>query len=764
MSFCIPKEFLIPIKKAFKDGDIKAVDLVNAKTSEDRRAIFEKYIPDKALVKELNQRFERVIASKQKSGLINWFKKHFQESAKDQKNYKTIVEKINTLEKYGLLNDNNSTGFLEDLVAKEFGVAITPEELETISAKTKEIQDLESKVIDNVGTINDQDQQMQYFEKLKDMSDYAASLVPSSSSQVLFSVIGRANMLARVSSGVINVVSNTFWGIQQAAVRKAVKLVESKGKIIGTGFNTKESLDYQKFARKVYRKTGYDITRMYSLSENQKVLQEDMSNTQGKGALKRVARVYEDVIFKWWMGYPDVVSSSLAFGDTANLESSLIAVNEGLDGAAADKRAHEIFTDATRINPQTDEGKLVREKSIANAQYSTFTNSSELAKLSLGMRKAVNDATGDLRLGDNIVPFVKTPANIIYNSIKATGITVPLDVISGVYKTYEDIKNGTLTKGAVKKNFEKLGNTAIAMSIPLTVSLILSALIDDDDYMPPYDPKLTGIANVKNAPYNSIKIGDRYYSLDYFGVLAAPLAGILTARKYNTGLFGYLSSSVSQIFQAPGLKEIGNAVKDIGEAGADPTQVKKLMEKQEQSLIDFARSRLIPGFVSDIARATDEYQRDTSRQGLFAKVKQGIPGLRETLPVKVNALGVKMPEENWLSVFLTGSRSKTNIADDFVSKEIVKLYDSGNAPTLKPISQSSSERIDYLKSKNKFDKFEKDFYKLYREDLKNTIRSTKYKQSSKEEKKNMINNVHSSTLEKTLKAYGLPRNWKKNKK
>ena len=123
------------------------------------------------------------------------------------------------------------------------------------------------------------------------------------------------------------------------------------------------------------------------------------------------------------MALPDVAFSAAHFGDSANLAASKIAAEEGLKGAAAKKRAAAIFKDATSFDPQTEEGQYVRAQGIADASYATYQNDSYYSTLALAIRSIVNRASGNVRLGDQIMPFVKTPANVIGSGIDAAGVS-----------------------------------------------------------------------------------------------------------------------------------------------------------------------------------------------------------------------------------------------------------------------------------------------------------------------------------------------------
>ena len=272
------------------------------------------------------------------------------------------------------------------------GATITAQEASTIADKATKLQEL-AKDTSKFGTPT-----IEYFEARKDMENYLESLNPSSRLKVLTSIIGRASMLASFKSPLLNIESNTI----QAFLTGAERRINSRS---FSGSNNSYAGEYIKFVNEVYKKSGYDISRMRTISGEQTVRGENIITSEGSGTIRRAGRFYEDIVFKGLMGAPDVAFSSVHFADSANLTSSKLADSMGLKGKAKKDKALAIFKDATSIDPKTPEGRKVREQAIADAEYATYTNESHLSNIALGIRKLLNIATGDVRLGDQMMPL-----------------------------------------------------------------------------------------------------------------------------------------------------------------------------------------------------------------------------------------------------------------------------------------------------------------------------------------------------------------------
>src|SRR3990167_3475036 len=346
-TFCIDKPVVERMKNAVKSGEINIKGLYEM-TSAERHGVFEKY-SSKELAQHINAAFEKAMISKQQGALKTWAEAVFTPKQKQTANYKNLLDKINELDKMGVLNPKNSESFMSDLVADKLGVSVSAQEVKTISDKPQKLEKLFAQQTD------DGLPPVEYWVERKSMENYIQSLTPSSSLRVMTSIAGRGAMLLSIKSPVTNIISNTVQGLMQAFEKRVASNTY-------VGLNGDFAVNYVKKVNDIYQKSGYDISRMETFSQDQRRLGEEMTSSQGPGPFRAIGRWYEDIVFKQLMGAPDVASSSIAFADSANLASTQIANSEKLSGDAAKKRALEIFKDAVLIKPQTLEGEIVRSQ------------------------------------------------------------------------------------------------------------------------------------------------------------------------------------------------------------------------------------------------------------------------------------------------------------------------------------------------------------------------------------------------------------------
>lgn len=741
-NFCIPKQLSAQLKEAAKTGEINVKKLFEMESSQ-RRKVFEKYT-NKEIAREINGGFEEAMISKQKDALRRWAIRTFNATDKKSPKYKDVLDKINTLSELGVLNSSNSESFLSDLVATKLGASISEAEVKTIHQKAEKLESL-AKEKTEFGTPT-----TEYFRVKKDVSDYIDSITPSSRLKVFTSTIARGSMLFSIKSPVTNIIGNSAQAIYQSFERRLTSLK------IG-GLNNDYARRYVKYVNDIYSKTGYDVSRMISFDNVQETLGEQRVHSQGKGVIRTIGRFYEDLVFNKLMGAPDVMFSSVHFADSANIASTKIAESEGLVGAAKKKRALEIFKDATNISPESTAGEIVRSQAMADAMYSTFTNDSVYSKFALAIRKAFNDVSGDLRIGDQLMPFVKTPANVIGAGLDAGGVGAITSTYKLVFKgAYKEILDGDYHQ------LKDIMGGYVKTGLGLSIAFILTSLLKPEDFVGefPITEKERELLRTKNATANSILIGGKWISLDYFGPIAAPFVGMLYAKKYGNGLtdsiFKYGQGVVLQSLKIPGLSSVYDTYKSIKENRPDKSKsFEENLAGVGNMATDFIRARTIPAIVSDIAKATDSVERETNvKKDSLAKVKASIPGLRQSLPVKKDVFADDIKTEDSISTLLFGSRVKTNRENELIN-ELGRLADNNMLPSITNIEKSSSraQRLNAQIGDKEFSNAKEYYGKNLKDELMLTVNSDEYKDLNDEDKKKMIEDIKGDMLEDMLAEY-----------
>lgn len=565
----------------------------------------------------------------------------------------------------------------------------------------------------------------------RELNDLIQAKNPSSTLAIWTSIFGRGVMLASVKSPVLNIISNIEAGLTEGITRRIMYKTTEKA----VDANVKK--EFSNYAWEVYKASGDIVSTMNDYDDDMRIIGEQILHSQGPGAFRAASRKVEEVSFKYLMGAPDAVSKTLAFNDTADLLATKIAKEEGAKDISA--RATEIYKDAILIKPETEVGQKVREQAQAQAHYTTFTNDSWAARFGLSARNWLNMVgRNKVRLGDLTMKFVKTPANV-----QMMGLEYGFGSLYTLYNIQEIIKNpqSEVSQHAIR--------AAVRNGLGIALAALLYSMLDPEDYFSEFDtlnPKEKDKMRALGAMPNSIKIGNRWVSLDYFGQIAIPLVGMLEARR-NNGLRSYIQSGLTQAAKIPGIKETKQLIDTMSEYARYDLKPEKIVQMMAGTVLDQARAMTIPAIVNDIAKMTDDYERDTMG-GVFDKVFASIPGLRQTLPERYGVQGI-VETEPALSTLLFGSRVKT-AQDNKLVREINKLSTKDEQPSISDVTKYGDLR---LLSAEKKVRVRKEFYKLYNSESKKLISTRAYKEKTPEEQKKALNKVRSRVVKSLKEKY-----------
>lgn len=649
---------------------------------------------------------------------------------------------IGTAEIAKMLPDEKAAvkSILEDIVTDNLGVKASPAEIKRISSISKKIDAAQVKLGDGLGVPEKLKDNLEFFKAKKEMDDYLNQLNPSSKLRVLTGTIGRGMMLASVKSPVLNIGSNIEIGLAEGIARRV-----AGGSLRGA--NNKLAKDYIKMVNKVYQKTGYDLSRMMTLADTgasgRRVL-DDTVHASGK-----VGKAVEDVVFKQLMGAPDAVFGAAHFADSVNLAALKMAKGNKT-------KATQLMQDAMRIEPLTNEGNLLRQQGILDAQVATWTNKSWASKASSGIRRILNDASGDARAGDFLLPFVKTPANVISTGLDYAGG----GGVKALVKTVQAIRSGNLKDRAY---IQSVSRDLVRSGLGITAAAVIAANLDENSFVGAYDPARSQIEALKNSRENSIKIGNKWVSTDWFGPLAVPLNGIMYSRKYGNGKgdmgYQYAKGSASTILNLPGVKDVTSfAAKQKQKQGES-------VDEGAGSLLNYATSqaysRLVPSLLSDVAKATDSNERQANKgfQGIQSKIPGFVPLVpnRKDLPIKKDVFGNDIKTEPGASTILFGARVKTDKSTP-VTKEITKINNStGKSITFTDWDKSATKELTQFKQKvgeKKFNEAKVKYGKKLESNLSKIIQRSDYKRLDDDAKLLIITDADNQAKKQVLKDYG----------
>lgn len=742
MSDCLNPNLLKTFNEKLASGEIDPKKLRDM-SPEDRHKFFASFLGENN-ANWVNASFEsKLLLKNQEEGLISWAEK----TGASKQAKADIISRIERLDK--VLNPADKKTFFQDLAAQKLGATITMSEAARVSELAKGVSDASKIRSDNgVPTLD-------YWEKRAEMDDYFKSLNPTDNLRVLTSVIGRGNMLFHIPGIVVKSASEIVQGALQAFEKRAGSLFTGQTM---KGANGDYAIQLVKDNTKIFEKSGYSPATMMDLGQGRNWLGEQATHSEGKGPLRAIGRFMEKYVFHTAYGRPADLAANLSFADTANIYSTQMAEKLLPGGTKAEIKAKalEIFKEASGFEAQSPEAQFVRAQAQVDALSASFQNIGKASKLAITLRSAVNEATGNLRVGDQLMPIVRTPANVIETGLDYAGIAAIKGAkalgFDGWNKLPEAFKKFEAGDKAPMQNAVRL---FVRAGMGAALAAVIVSKINPDDFVGGYD-NLAGnekaLAGVRNAPFNSVKIGGSWESLGFFGPLMPAIVAGLYAKKYGTAAYPF--GAASEIGDLPGLSQVKDMVEGV-------TNLIKAHDagKLGQASFDYAtgyiRARAIPSFVKEIASGIDPSQRVTEHDQL-SKVRATTPGVSKGLPEKLDpTTGKPMSNENFLSSVIFGNRVKTANENKLIN-EIARLNGVGQAPTITDLESSGSKRIQELKAQigdQKFQEAVKNFGETFGNKATHKIQNPNYIKATDEDKKKIINNLREETINHLMIRY-----------
>ncbi|MGB6210172.1 hypothetical protein [Pseudomonas mandelii] len=227
-----------------------------------------------------------------------------------------------------------------------------------------------------------------------------------------------------------------------------------------------------------------------------------------------------------------------------------------------------------------------------------------------------------------VIPFVRTPANIIHSALKRTPVA-PI---------YKDVR-ADLAAGGHRQEM------ATAKILWGTTMMVGAGLLSQAGLLSgsgPADEKEKRALLATGWKPNSIKVGDTWYQynrIDPFAIWLSMAADIVSIDKTKDA--SEIAAQIAASFAANlSSKTFIKGAADFAEFLADPNaNAATYLRKQGATM---AQPFTV---LSNYAAERDPYARETST--LWDAIKYRTPGLRESLPVKIDQFGRPVQDTNY---------------------------------------------------------------------------------------------------------------------
>ena len=377
----------------------------------------------------------------------------------------------------------------------------------------------------------------------------------------------------------------------------------------------------------------------------------------------------------------------------------------------------------------------------------TWNDNNDYTRFVLNVRRGLNKLSfGGYGLGDVLIPFAKTPANLTKAIVDYSPAGLVNTITSGI-NLRRSLSNGQYTAKMQHEFVQNLGKaTAGTMLYILGFALakagITSGDSDDDKDVANFLKNTLGINSY------SIKIGNKSFTYDWAQPLAAPLsitANLVQKNKGKSSLYDNIISSLNtagNILLEQSFLDSLNTVLTNNEGIATGIQ---------EAVLELP-SRAIPTFAKQIADLVDGTQRqtfikdqplETAKDKILAK----IPFVSKTLSSSVDTLGRDVKKyggkNNIFNVFLNPANVNTeNISNS--AKEIYRLYKSTGETNIMPrvvpyyINQDGEKIILNTKQREEYQKVSGN---IIESNLKKLLNTSEYKNMNDDKKSEIVSNV-----------------------
>lgn len=568
----------------------------------------------------------------------------------------------------------------------------------------------------------------------------------------IFGSVWRAGLLSGPRTHVGNAVSNTFQNALNAGADRIAagldwartKITGGEREVVSSAGGRGKGLKRGLSAAGEVMKTG---TNLWEGTE--KVTSGQGANAWGHGGeLEFKNKIADTMVAKPTnyvfraMSAGDLPFRYSAFENAIRTEAKRQGMNQGYKGQAL-----QDYINSRVATPDPD----LQAYGIKKGNESVYDADTFLSRTMSSLDKQINKI--DNKVGRNaaktaktlIAPFVKVPSKVLSTAVDYS----PVGAVQAVVKKVGGSKNYSVGQFETDLAKSGLGSTAF---VGLGYALSSAGLLTGGY---PEEQKERDRWKAEGIEPNSIKIGDKYVSLNYLGpaaILMGMGAGVQKRQEKGQDPFTISVGAVGDTFNAffeqsyvQGLNSAINAVKDSQRYG----------ESYANSL---ARG-LVPNILRQTAVATDDKQRQVDNP--LEAITSGIPGLSKTLDAKVDVYGREIENKQtlplgqmWDALKISNSRETNGVID-----EVSRLHSvdpSNKDLQVTPPQAQSSVSVNGVNVKltdNQKSQLQKDIGAAALEGMQQVINSSQYQSLSDEEKASALNKARENAQKQVRKQF-----------
>lgn len=342
-----------------------------------------------------------------------------------------------------------------------------------------------------------------------------------------------------------------------------------------------------------------------------------------------------------------------------------------------------------KLNNATEPTAEMIEIATDEALQRTWQDNNTYTKVVSSIRNGLNKLNvKGYGLGDVVMPFVKTPANLTKSVVDFS----PLGAINAAIKTSrfnKDIGKGIATskqQREVVKAWSQVitGTLGMAIMTVLADKGILIGGSDEDKDVRSFEQNILGI-----KPY-SIKIGDKTYTYDWaqpLGTSAAMVTDTVKSLKNVDATEDKVAALLEGVQRGASVLLDQSFVSGIRNFLEEDNLINALIETGFNEGAKFT-----PQFLSQLAQIQDDtartsYVYNNIPQTAINKVKAKIPGLRQTLEPSVDVLGREVKTNNSVGNVMFNPANTAFTRSTKAAEEMYSVYqETGDKATIAQVA------------------------------------------------------------------------------
>lgn len=466
-------------------------------------------------------------------------------------------------------------------------------------------------------------------------------------------------------------------------------------------------------------------------------------------------------------------------GKLFDLNDNLLEAEDGWGLKAGYTKALSEYMTANNLNPNTITDKQLakaRNYAVEQAQEATFHQASAIAS-ALNQFQNKNGLTKFIM--DSTLPFKKTPINVAKAGLEYS----PAGLAKSLIYDTVNLRKGNITVNKYIDNISKgLTGTGIALlGYALADAGILKASGSDDKDKEKYDEEM-------GKQTYSITIAGNTYSLDWLAPTGIPLfigaecheimqtdkeekttssdedSTYNQAIKSATNILDSFTNAMNPMTEMSMLSGLTSALKSYDQGSS------QILASLGTNAVKSYVNQFVPTVVGQIARTTDEYERNTTstKTGVLPKaidttknqIMNKIPGLRQMLPIKTDIWGNQVKQsDNIIQRGLENSVfpwTRKEVSTSKVDNELTRLYGETGESAILPDTLNKKLTIngqDYRLTNEEYNEYKTSYGKTSYNLLNDLVSSSEYKNMSSSQKQTAIESIYDYAKEKNKIDY-----------